>query len=187
MQVIEFTGTPKSGKTALIKRLVKHFENNGAFAIYDGFRTCPFRESEGAYYEKQLWTIVSVVKKILEYKNSRDKPKYLFIDRGLFDQRIFLEFLKNKGAIDKKQHSQLLRILNPLLPPINKVINFTTDPKTSHKRQLEGNKKPRFSLNEVDRLNKIAFQVLPKDTIQLDGSKTKEELMEEIISEIGRA
>ncbi|OGM18831.1 hypothetical protein A2686_02215 [Candidatus Woesebacteria bacterium RIFCSPHIGHO2_01_FULL_38_10] len=187
MKVIEFTGTPKSGKSALVKRLIDYLGEEKVSPVYEGYRMCPFKDKKGAHFEQQIWVIFSIVNKILEFKNSgtESKPEFLILDRGLWDQIVFINLLKEKGLITARQYRELSLFLKPFLSLTDLIFSFETDPQISQQRQKEEGKKPRFTLKDLTLMNKIAKDLLPPSTIHLDGSKTKEELLREIVKEVG--
>ena len=136
---IEFSGTPKSGKSTCID-IVAHF-----------FRRLDFRvlaPTEGAskrtpYYLKNdlfafnTWSASYALTHILEGLHSSDKYHLAILDRGLFDALAWFQLLLNRGEITK---SDCARIQNFLLiekwrSAIDYVFLFTADPATSLERE----------------------------------------------------
>ena len=144
---IEFSGTPKSGKSTCID-IVAHF-----------FRRLGFRvlaPTEGAskrtpYYLKDDWVAFNTwsasyaLTHILEGLSSSDKYHLAILDRGLFDALAWFELLLNRGEISQ---SDCERIHNFLLiekwrSAIDYVFLFKADPDTSLEREN------RFTLTDV--------------------------------------
>ena len=144
---IEFSGTPKSGKSTCID-IVAHF-----------FRRLEFRvlaPTEGAskrtpYYLKDDWVAFNTwsasyaLTHILEGLSSSDKYHLAILDRGLFDALAWFELLLNRGEISQ---SDCERIHNFLLiekwrSAIDYVFLFKADPDTSLEREN------RFTLTDV--------------------------------------
>jgi len=182
MKIIEFTGTPKSGKTSLINLLLEKEPKTENITL--GFRNCPFKEREGKEFEQQLWVIFGLAKEILEMKNKTDTPYVLIIDRGLWDRRIMIEYLFLKGKVTTSQYNFLLFIIEGLIYLIDKVFVFITPPEISMKRQIEYTKtKGKFNTEEINLLNKLYLKIIPsKIRVVLDGSEKKNILFEKIIS-----
>ena len=136
---IEFSGTPKSGKSTCID-IVAHF-----------FRRLGFRvlaPTEGAskrtpYYLKDDWVAFNTwsasyaLTHIVECLYSLEQYHLVILDRGLFDALAWFQLLLHRGEISQ---SDCDRVHNFLLiekwrSAIDYVFLFTADPATSLKRE----------------------------------------------------
>lgn len=136
---VEFSGTPKSGKSTCID-IVGHF-----------FRRLDFRilaPTEGAskrtpYYLKEnlvafnTWSAAYALNHIFDGLYSADRYHISILDRGLFDALVWFELLSTKGDITKdvaeKIHNFLL--IENWRSVIDAVFLFQADPVTSMRRE----------------------------------------------------
>lgn len=136
---IEFSGTPKSGKSTCID-IVSHF-----------FRRIGYRvlaPTEGAskrtpYYLKDNWVAFNTwsasyaLTHILEGRYSSDSYHLAILDRGLFDALAWFQLLLNRGDISQdtcdRIHNFLL--IDEWKSVIDGVFLFKADPATSLKRE----------------------------------------------------
>lgn len=136
---IEFSGTPKSGKSTCID-IVGHF-----FRRLDYNVLAP---TEGAskrtpYFLKDnlmafnTWSASYALMYVLEGIHGSDKFDLAVLDRGLFDALAWFQILGNKDEITRevrdKVHEFLL--IEEWRSNIDAVLLFTTDPETSLKRE----------------------------------------------------
>ena len=108
--VIEFTGTPRTGKTTLMNNLYDFFKKGG-------FTTSTLEEfTTSKRYKKEIYPKLKD-----EYKNiiNTEIPKYvledldneinknndiILIDRSLFDRMIWMDRLYNKNGVTKEEY-----------------------------------------------------------------------------------
>lgn len=144
--VIEFTGTPRTGKTTLINNLYDFFKKAGfVVEILEEFTT-------SKKYKKEIWPTLkdkykSVVnteipKHVLRQLEDalKKKPEIIIVDRSLFDRTIWIDRLYLKGGITEEEYKNYFDIYTPLIKEkINIVISTYTDSITSLKRDYEAN------------------------------------------------
>ena len=136
---VEFSGTPKSGKSTCID-IVGHF-----------FRRLDYRilaPTEGAskrtpYYLKEslvafnTWSASYALNHIFDGLYSADRYDISILDRGLFDALVWFELLSTKGDIAEdvagKIHNFLL--IEDWRSAIDTVFLFQADPATSMDRE----------------------------------------------------
>lgn len=136
---VEFSGTPKSGKSNCID-IVTHFFRRAGFRIH--------APSEGAskrtpYYLKQdlvafnTWSASYALQHVLQGLHSPDNYDLAILDRGLFDALAWFELLQLKGDITVKERDQVQAFLciDDWRNLIDLVLLITTDPETSLKRE----------------------------------------------------
>ncbi len=136
---VEFSGSPKSGKSTCID-IVGHFFRRQGFRI--------LAPTEGAskrtpYYLKEnlvafnTWSASYALNHIFDGLYSADRYDISILDRGLFDALVWFELLSIKGDITAdvagKIHSFLL--IEDWRTVIDAVFLFQADPSTSMERE----------------------------------------------------
>jgi len=163
--VIEFTGTPRTGKTSLINNLKDFFKKKGfVVEVLEEFTT-------SEKYKKEIYPTLKD-----KYKNvvNTEIPKYvlkqleesinrnsdiIIIDRSLFDRLIWVDRLVLKAGMSKKEYTEYKNLYIPLIKEkIDIIISTYTDSLTALKRDYNANLslEKRTFLNEknVDEYNK---------------------------------
>ena len=136
---IEFSGTPKSGKSTCID-IVAHF-----------FRRLDFKvlaPAEGAsrrtpYYLKANWTALNTwsasyaLMHVLEGLHGSDRYDLAILDRGLFDALAWFELLATEGDITSQERDQVQSFLQikHWRSQIDAVLLFKTDAITAMERE----------------------------------------------------
>jgi thymidylate kinase len=158
MQVIEFLGMPRAGKTTALEVMESYMKKEGAKVrtIYEGARICPLEKSDR--YNYNSWSFHNTINRILESR--LDGYDFILIDRGILDHMAFLNVID--GYIDKDKGSTFDYYKN-FLKLQDKEIFFDANPDTAIKREckhkpsevvgsvfkIEFLKKLRDSYNEV--------------------------------------
>ena len=144
--VIEFTGTPRTGKTTLMNNLYDFFKKGG-------FTTSTLEEfTTSQRYKKEIYPRLKN-----EYKSviNTEIPKYalenlnmaidknndiILIDRSLFDRMIWMDRLYNKNGVTEREYNDYIdkytKIINN---KIDIVIGLYTDSLTSLRRDYTAN------------------------------------------------
>lgn len=144
--VIEFTGTPRTGKTTLMNNLYDFFKKGGFNIItLEEFTTSKKYKQE--IYPKLKNEYVNVVnKEIPKYVLKELKeiistnPDIIIIDRSLFDRTIWLDRLYNKEGVSKEEYDNYLDEYIPIIKDnIDIIIATYTDSLTSLKRDYKAN------------------------------------------------
>ena len=144
--VIEFTGTPRTGKTTLMNNLYDFFKKGG-------FTTSTLEEfTTSKRYKKDIYPRLKN-----EYKSviNTEIPKYvlgdlntevskdydiILVDRSLFDRMIWMDRLYNKNGVTKEEYDNYINKYTPLIKnKINIVLGLYTDSLTSLKRDYYAN------------------------------------------------
>ena len=174
--VIEFTGTPRTGKTTLINNLKDFFKKGGFdISVLEEFTTSK-RYKETIYkklknqYKKMLNTeIPKCILKDLEEELQKDKD-IIIIDRSLFDRLIWVDrsYLKNGMSLD--EYSDYKKFYIPKIKEkINIIVSTYTDTLTSLKRDYKANlsleKRNFLNITNIDEYNKSLLNMkdLAKD------------------------
>ena len=166
--VIEFTGTPRTGKTSLINNLNDFFKKKGfTVDILEEFTT-------SEKYKKEIYPTLKdkyknvvnteipkyVLKQLDESINKN--PDIIIIDRSLFDRLIWVDRLVLKDGMSKKEYLDYKKMYIPLIKEkIDIVISTYTDSLTALKRDYNANLslEKRTFLNE-DNINEYNNSLL---------------------------
>jgi len=163
--VIEFTGTPRTGKTSLINNLKDFFKKKGfVVEVLEEFTTSEKYKKEiyptlkDKYKNVVNTEIPKYVLKQLEESINRN-PDIIIIDRSLFDRLIWVDRLVLKAGMSKKEYTEYKNLYIPLIKEkIDIIISTYTDSLTALKRDYNANLslEKRTFLNEknVDEYNK---------------------------------
>ena len=144
--VIEFTGTPRTGKTSIINRLEEFFKKGGyKVKVIDEFTTSLFYKTniKPLLSDSEKKVILTEIPKYIleqlekEYVNGYD---IILIDRSLFDRCIWMERLFKQGGISQGELDDYYDLYIPLIKKyINIVISTYTDSITCMKRDYKSN------------------------------------------------
>ena len=136
---VEFSGSPKSGKSTCIDAVSHFFRRTGysVLAPAEGAskRTPYFLRSDLVAFN--TWSATYALTHVLEGIYQSDKYDLAILDRGLFDALSWFEFLKMEDKISKEDATKVqdfIRI-NKWRSVIDAVFIFTTDPGTSMSRE----------------------------------------------------
>ena len=144
--VIEFTGTPRTGKTTLMNNLYDFFKKGG-------FTTSTLEEfTTSKRYKKDIYprlkneykSVINteIPKYVLEDLNTEVSRNYdiILVDRSLFDRMIWMNRLYNKNGVTKEEYDNYINKYTPLIKnKINIVLGLYTDSLTSLKRDYSAN------------------------------------------------
>lgn len=144
--VIEFTGTPRTGKTTLINNLLDFFKKGGFnVKVIEEFTT-------SKKYKQEVYPVLKdknkkilnmeVPKYVLEdlNKSINDNPDIIIIDRCLLDRLIWMDRLFLKKGITLKEYNDYKSEYIPLIKEkIDIIIGTSTDSLTALKRDYNAN------------------------------------------------
>ena len=130
--VIEFTGTPRTGKTSLINNLKDFFKKKGfVVEVLEEFTTSEKYKKEiyptlkDKYKNIVNTEIPKYVLKQLEESIER-KPDIIIIDRSLFDRLIWVDRLYLKNGMSEEEYSEYKKLYIPLINKNIAYINIGT-------------------------------------------------------------
>lgn len=196
--VIEFTGTPRTGKTTLINNLYDFFKKGGFNIIVLEEFTTSKRYKQEIYpklkdkYKKVVNT--EIPKYILkELEETIDKePDIIIIDRSLFDRMIWVDRLYKKNGMLIEEYNNYIKEYVPIIKQkIDIIISTYTDSLTSLKRDYNANLslEKRTFLNEQN-INEYNYSLLKmkklseKERINLHIFDTTEKSEREVSFEV---
>lgn len=177
--VIEFTGTPRTGKTSLINNLKDFFKKKGfTVLVLEEFTT-------SEKYKKEIYPILKdkdknvinteipkYVLKQLDDSISKN-PDIIIIDRSLFDRLIWVDRLVLKGGMSEEEYILYKEIYIPLIKEkIDIVISTYTDSLTALKRDYNAN----LSLEKRNFLNETNVNEYNNSLLNMEKLSEKEKI-----------
>lgn len=111
--IIEFTGTPNSGKTTLLKILPGVFSTMGISVevMQEDAEIVPKTIPKKTWI-RNMWITLGQLQSLLEASISTSD--IIFLDRGYFDALFWAKFLLVQGVCSQRESDSLLRILNEM-------------------------------------------------------------------------
>ena len=102
--VIEFSGSPKAGKTSCINSLELFLKRNGFSVqiIQERASVCPVSDKQSPMFN--LWTAcMSLAGLIGTLENKKNQVDVLILDRGIFDALCWFEWLVSNSKMEEAQ------------------------------------------------------------------------------------
>lgn len=136
--VIEFSGSPKSGKTSCINSLELFLKRNGfrVEIIHERANICPVYDKHSPKFN--IWTACSSVAGMLGVLDRKEiNCDVLILDRGIFDACCWFNWLLSKGMMEDEQKVAIETFLlhDDLVNRIEIVFAFYATPEVSIKRE----------------------------------------------------
>ena len=136
--VIEFSGSPKAGKTSCINSLELFLKRNGFTVkiIRESAAVCPITDKQSPMFN--MWTVCSTLTGVIEtIENKECNYDVLIIDRGIFDALCWFKWLYNNNKMEKSQKEAIENfiLLEDLTKYIDIVFAFSVQPKVSIDRE----------------------------------------------------
>ncbi len=177
--VIEFTGTPRTGKTSLINNLKDFFKKKG-------FSVCIIEEfTTSLKYKTQIYPILKnksknvvnteIPKYVLKDLDDAINSKYdvIIVDRSLFDRLIWVDRLFLKKGMSDEEYNEYKSIYIPLIKEkINIIVSLYTDSLTCLKRDYHAN----LSLENRTFLNEDNVNEYNKSLLNMEKLSIKENI-----------
>ena len=139
--LIEFCGSPKSGKSTTITSLNQFLKRNGftTTVLTERASVCPVSNKKDPFFN--IWTLTSAVAEIIEHLDKNDTD-IIIADRAIFDALCWFEWLNKNDSIespylnDENYKSLISFIKMDLLKDyIDIVYVFKVEPKISIERE----------------------------------------------------
>ncbi len=105
--VIEFAGTPNSGKDTQIEILSEYLRDIHQFRVHvidEVYRLCPSFPSQ---LDSLYWISATMVKNLVELANNPNEYDVIIFNRGLFDTLVFLHYYKILGDISSRDEKYI--------------------------------------------------------------------------------
>lgn len=132
MEIIEFAGMPKSGKTTAIEIADSYFkrEKKKVRVIYEGARISPLDKDDRFMYNS--WSFHNTVNRILEAR--LDNYDHILIDRGIFDHMAFARAIcQDYDLLPVLEYYRIFEGLE------NRVFLYMLEPEEAIKREKKHN------------------------------------------------
>lgn len=139
--VVEFSGSPKSGKSTNID-IIHHFFKRMRFKVWapteGASKRTPYtlRSDMVAF---NAWSLNYAISELLLSYHNVDKQHLVILDRGPFDSLAWMGVLQERGDLDEAGYSIIKNFA--LLPKWAKLVDriylFTCDPKVSLERETD--------------------------------------------------
>lgn len=136
--VIEFSGSPKAGKTSCINSLRQFLKRNGfeVEIIQERASVCPVSDKRSPMFN--IWTsCMSLAGLIGIIEDKKSTCDVIILDRGIFDALCWFEWLTQQGKMEHVSRKKIedFLLLNELVGMIDIVFSFTVTPQKSIERE----------------------------------------------------
>lgn len=152
--VIEFCGSPKSGKTTSMNALNIFLKRNGfrTMVLTEKASICPVPNKED--YLFNVWTISSTIAELVEKITLNPcEIDVIMCDRGIFDSICWFQWMLNRKHMDKESYESLIKYLtmDKWKTVIDLIFMFSCSPGKSIEREHKDllTKKPGSIMNEI--------------------------------------
>lgn len=136
--VIEFSGSPKAGKTSSINSLELFLKRNGfkVKVVQERASVCPVTDKQSPMFN--IWTAcMSLAGMLGTLEDKSSNIDVLILDRGIFDALCWFEWLYSYGKMDRqlKESVEAFLLQKEFVKSIDIVFAFKTTPETSIERE----------------------------------------------------
>ena len=136
--VVEFCGSPKSGKSTCINSLDLFLRRNNfrTRVLTERASVCPIRDKHDANFN--IWTACSAIAELAEIlSNSAKDYDVVILDRGIFDALCWFSWLRANNSLDHDDYTGLktFLLMSKWRRAIDLVYVFSADPTESLKRE----------------------------------------------------
>ena len=136
--VIEFSGSPKAGKTSCINSLELFLKRNGfsVKVIQERASVCPVSDKQSPMFN--IWTsCMSLAGLIGTLEDKTSTVDVLILDRGIFDALCWFEWLSATGKMEDNQkfRTEQFLLMEELIKSIDIVFAFCVEPHISIERE----------------------------------------------------
>lgn len=188
---IEFSGTPKSGKTTGATRLDLFLRRSGfrVRTLAERASTCPLRRKDHMFFN--VWTACTTLVQMLEALDRDDQ--IVIVDRGLFDALCWMNWLEKTARLNSEERQIIdnFIFLKRWRELTDIVFILKVNPKESLKREFAGQLTKRLgsimnentlkqfnnSLDIIDKEHNRSFRrVIHIDTTSTDPVTTVEKI-----------
>jgi len=136
--VIEFSGSPKAGKTSCINSLELFLKRNGfsVSIVQERASVCPVSDKQSPMFN--LWTAcMSLAGLIGTLENKKNQVDVLILDRGIFDALCWFQWLVCNKKMEEKQKevTENFLLMEELVKCVDIVFAFCVSPDISIERE----------------------------------------------------
>lgn len=183
--VIEFCGSPKSGKSTCIEAVKNVLRdcNYNVHVIYEKAKLCPISNKFDPTFN--FWTVTTTINELMVKLDENfsysapEKIDVILIDRGILDSLIWFKWLESSDTISEEQYSSLcsMILMDRIRRSIDKTFIFKSDSKLSLAREPGS----AFTKNDSVIMNRPVLDEFNKalvDTINFHGKKFNHEIID---------
>lgn len=192
--VIEFTGTPRTGKTTIINQLEDLFKKGGfKTSVLEEFTTSKkYKQEIYPHLKDQYKNVINteIPKYVLKElkKEIESNPDIIIVDRSLFDRLIWADRLFMKNGFTKEEYLNYKKEYIPIIRKyIDTIIGTYTDSVTSLQRDYRANlsleKRNFLNKENIDEYNNSfdrAIKIAKKNRIDIHKIDTTDRTKEEV-------
>lgn len=136
--VIEFCGSPKSGKTTCISALNIFLKRNNfkTLLLTERASICPVPDKQNPMFN--VWTACAAITQLVDYLSNKSKEVDIIIaDRAIFDALCWFEWLLENGHLDADNYNTLVNFLTmkKFRSIIDLIYIFEASPQVSMERE----------------------------------------------------
>lgn len=136
--VIEFSGSPKAGKTSCINSLELFLKRNGFSVkiIQERASVCPVSDKQSPMFN--LWTACTSLAGLIGIlEDKKTSVDILILDRGIFDALCWFEWLVDNSKMESEQRNitEQFLLMEELVKSIDIVFAFCVEPDISIDRE----------------------------------------------------
>lgn len=136
--ILEFSGSPKSGKTSAISALTIFLKRNGfgVRVLTERASVCPVSDKKDWLFN--VWTSCSAITELVQYiANPPADVDVIICDRGIFDSLCWFTWLHEEGTLDDVSYQSLTGFLTlrRLRRAVDFVYDFSASPEVSIDRE----------------------------------------------------
>lgn len=109
---VEFSGTPKAGKSTIISSLRLFLARNDfrPFVLTERASTCPIRSKVHPFFN--VWTACATLIHMLDAgQPGQQRDDVVIMDRGLFDSLVWMRWLVDRGQLDDEERAAIERFI----------------------------------------------------------------------------
>lgn len=155
--VIEFSGSPKAGKTSSITSLVQFLKRNDfkVKVIQEAASICPVLDKHSPMFN--LWTLCNSISALVGVMESdTGNLDVVIVDRGIYDAMCWFQWLNEKGKIEGEMFKAIQDFItmDRLIRYVDIVFSFSTSPQTSIEREY------------ANLLTDVRGSIMNEDTLQ---------------------
>lgn len=134
--LIEFSGTPKAGKTTCVEAIARFFRRHEipVHVVMERASVCPIVDKHHLFFN--TWTATTSLAQMLEALGRG--VSIVILDRGVFDSLVWMDFLHRRHAVSAAELEAIERfvLLDRWANRIDVVVALSVDPKEALEREF---------------------------------------------------
>lgn len=160
--VLEFAGTPKSGKSTSVEAVRHFFSRNGyrVHVLAERAAMCPIPMKGHLFFN--TWCMASMLAELLA--NVETETDLIIVDRGLMDSLVWLVMQKNRGEISSEEATSFERFA--LLPRWTSLIDLALVMYVDPKEALDRERKQRIATKDGSIMNTSTLETISESVSQ---------------------